>query len=325
MSTIGTSKKTLADISASFHNGALIPVAEVLTNQNEILSDIPWVEGNEIFGHRYSIRSAKPTGSYRKLNEGVDRSAGRTQPGLESMGMLEDWSEQDAKLVDSNPNPQGFRFQEDSAHIEGMRDTFASTLMNGNAAISPEEMNGFATRLNSLASESANGVPNVIGASGTGNDTTSIYVIQWGVRKAYMFYPKGSSGGLSMKAYDKTPIKDAAGKLYDAYRTHFQWDHGLVVEDTRCTQRIANIEASGASNIFDPDDLITAINRLPDGGRGAAIYCNATIKTQMDIAAAAKANVNYTSGEQFGTPVLNFRGIPIRQVDAILDTETAIS
>ncbi len=65
-------------------------------------------------------------------------------------------------------------------------------------------------------------------------------------------------------------------------------------------------------------------------GAGTRIYCNETIKTQMEIMLKDKTNVNYTADKGDGLggePMLKFRGIPVRKIDSaiLLDTETAIS
>jgi hypothetical protein len=91
--------------------------------------------------------------------------------------------------------------------------------------------------------------------------------------------------------------------------------------------RIANIEtAAGAkSNIFDDDILIRALRRCPANAAGLVIYANRTVLTQMDIRSKDKSNVNYSIADIFGVPTTTFRGFPVRQVDAILDTESALT
>ena len=326
MAVIGEQYSTLLDMAGRFKDGQIMPIAEVLSNENAILADILFTEANGIANHRVLRRSSKPNGSYRKLNEGVAVEKSITTPDYEGIASLEAWSEVDAALVDMAPDPAGFRRSEDEAFIEGLRDTFVETLIYGNTTTAPEKMDGLAQRITATTSTSINGVSNCIGASGTGSDVTSIWVVQWRPRGVYMVYPKGSQAGLAMEDMGKIRVTDGSSNPYTAYSSHFMWKAGLVVEDDRCIQRIANIETAGASNTFDDDDLLTALNRLPFGGRGAVIYCNRTIKTQMDILAKDKSNVNYnTAGEIFGVPVTAFRGVPVRQVDAILDTETAIS
>jgi hypothetical protein len=115
---------------------------------------------------------------------------------------------------------------------------------------------------------------------------------------------------------------------YQAYRDHFQVKCGLVVRDNRCIARLANIESTGTSNLFDEDDLIILLNRMPMGGRGASLYVNDTVLSQMEIALKDKNNVNYTPGRGeglAGEPVLYFRGNPVKKCDQITITESTIT
>jgi hypothetical protein len=61
-------------------------------------------------------------------------------------------------------------------------------------------------------------------------------------------------------------------------------------------------------------------------GPGLRIYVNKTIMVQMWIRLKDKTNVHFTRSEGLdagGIPML-FNGVPIRQVDKILDTEVAV-
>jgi hypothetical protein len=65
-------------------------------------------------------------------------------------------------------------------------------------------------------------------------------------------------------------------------------------------------------------------------GPGTRLYCNETVKSQMEIALKDKNNVNYTAdaGEGLaGEPVLRFRGFTVRKIDSeiLLNTESAIA
>ncbi len=65
---------------------------------------------------------------------------------------------------------------------------------------------------------------------------------------------------------------------------------------------------------------------MRSAGKGATIYVNATIKTQMEIALVARANVNFSVVNGLGgVPVLTFRGLPVRLVEKITNTESAIT
>lgn len=326
MATLNANKQlTLASLAKRRDpSGNLATIAEVLDEDNEILQDCPWAEANGATYHKIVRRSYLPTGTWRKINETVAVEASQVVEVLEAIGMLESFSEADKALVDMSPNPAQFRSDEAVAFIEGMGQSLVSKMIYGNQKTTPEEISGLTSRMGSLATTT-----NVLNAGGSGSDLTSIYVVQWGLRQAHMVYPKGHPFmGIEHEDLGVETKTDSSGNLIRVYRDHFTCKGGMAVHDNECIGRIANIESTGASNIFDEDDLITLLNRMKNGGRNAMIYVNDTIKTQMEIALKDKNNVNYTAdaGEGLaGERVLRFRGNPVRLVDQITITESAIS
>ena len=304
-------------------NGNLATVAEVLTEDNEILLDAVNVEANDTFAHKIVRRSSLPSGSWRKLNAGVADEASQTMEVVEGIGMLESFAQADIDLVMSAPNPMQFRMTEAASFIEGMSQTFATTFFYGNSNTDPEQFTGLAPRMDSLAA-----TQNVIGEGGSGSDVTSVYIVQWNPRYVYLIYPKGSSVGLLHQDLGIETVNDTDGNKYRAYIDRFQWKTVLAVSDPRSIARLANIESAGASNLFDEDNLITLLGRFPMSGRGCVIYANSTVKTQMQIAIKDKTNVNYTAdgGDGLsGMPLLRFQGFVVRKSDAIINTETDVS
>ena len=98
---------------------------------------------------------------------------------------------------------------------------------------------------------------------------------------------------------------------------------------------------ASAANLFNA--LIRAVHRIPTmpstasteqrtdapgGGQmsmgRAAIYCNRTVRTYLDIQALNKTNVLLRFDEWDGKPITTFRGIPIRTVDQLLSTEARV-
>lgn len=301
-------------------SGDLAVIAEVLTRDNEILQDAPWLEANDVFSHKTTQRFSLPTGTWRKLNAGVAAHATGTREIIETMGMLEDYSEVDKALADAAPNPKQFRNNEDSGIVEGLSQTLASTIIYGNAATDTEKFTGLAPRMDALAHT------NVFTCSGTGSDLSSIFIVQWGENRVHLIYPRGSkSMGVERRDLGESTKVNSDGTMYQVYRSHFKVSCGLVVRDERCIARIANIESAGSSNLLDDDKIVQALNKMPMRGSGAVLYANATILSQLDVLAKDKSNVNYGPADAFGRPVMYFRGIPVRKVDAILDTETALA
>ncbi len=299
-------------------------VAETLTKMNSMMQDAPWLEANGQLEHR-GVRDLKlPSGSWRQYNQGVASEEYQTVPYVESMGMLETYSEVDKALADRMPNPAAYRALRARRFIEGIGQTLATTLLYGNAGTDPEKFTGFQPRLNTLND-------NVVGCGGTGSDLTSIYVIQWGPDMCHMIYPKGHThAGIEHKDLGEMRIEDTADstKHLQAYVDHFRVYGGLVIEDERCLGRVCNIESSGSTNSFNEDKLIEVINVLPFDAQGAVIYCNKTMKTRMQILLKDKTNVNFTmdgGNGLSGMPLMRFQGIPIRLMDAIVNTESAVS
>ena len=300
--------------------GEAAKIAEIMTEENEILVDAQWGEANNVTSHKVVRRDSLPAGTWRSINKGVGIEASTTTEVNEPIGFLESYSEVDKALVDMAPNPVQFRMDEAGAFIEGMSQTMAATIMYADHVLDPEKLGGLAPRLNSLSNA------RVIGAGGSGG-TTSVFVVQWGINQVFMAYPRGSkTAGIEHKDLGEVTLTDTDSKNYQGFRDHFITRSGLVVKDTRCLARVANIETTGAVNLFNEDDLITVLNQMKSGGKGAVIYVNRTVKTQMEIALIDRANVNFSVADGLGgVPVLLFRGLPVRLVDQIADDETAVA
>lgn len=317
-----TSRLTLMELANRFDpKGNTVAVAEVLTRTNAILKDAPWVEANDVFSHKYTRRLSLPTGSWRQINAGVAKETSRTVPVTEVMGFLESYSEVDKKLVDNAPNDKQFRMLEAKAFIEGMSQTLASALIYADASVDPEKITGLTPRLDVLSQD------NVLGAGGSGSTLTSIYIVQWGEDKVHLFYPKGSKTmGVVHHDLGQVTLQDGDGNNFEGYRDHFEVNVGLAVRDDRCVARYSNITTADTGADFDEDHLIELMNRMPQDGEGAVIYCNRYVKTRMEIKLKDKSNVNFTTRDGLGgVPVLLFRGCPVRKVDAVLNTETEVS
>ncbi len=310
-------------------------IAEVLTKTNDVWGDMVWLEANGVTFHRTTRRTSRPAGTWRQLNAGVATEASTTETVDETIGLLESYSETDKWIIDNAPDPDATRMEEAATFIEGMGETLIRTLFErstttnyGDVTKNVERFNGLPVRLGTIQ---ANGL--VLNEGGSGADTTSIYIVLWGADKVFMVYPKGSRTiGIEHQNLGQVTVSSAVGSnanntaQYEAYRDWFRMNCGLVVRDNRCIARLANIESSGTTNTFDEDNLIKIMNRMPNSGGGAILYCNPTIKTQMEIRLKDKTNVNFNTDNGLGgVPVLKFRGLPVHTIENILDTETAIS
>lgn len=301
-------------------DGSMAAIAEVLHQTNDVLQDAVWREANDTFSNKTVRRASLPAGSWRKLNAGVATESSETIEKVDTIGMLETYSQSDVKLINSFPNPKQARNDEAMAFVEGLGQTMAAAIFYSNSATTPEKFTGLAPRLASIAATT-----NVINEGGTGSDLCSIFVVDWGPNTVHMVYPKNSKAGLSHEDLGEDIVRDSSGNIYTAYVDKFVWDAGLVVRNSKSIARLANIESTGASNIFDEDNLITLLNRMTMGP-GTRIYANTTVLTQMEIRAKDKSNINYGSVEGLAPgPVLTFKGFPVRKCEQLTITEAALT
>lgn len=317
-------------------DGSIAKIAELLEQSNPIMRDIPLVEGNLPTGHRTTIRADLPTPTWRKLNYGVRPTKSSTVQVDDTIGMLEAFSEVDKDLAMLNGNTAEFRLSEDMPHIEGMSNTMASTLFYGDTATDPEKFLGLSPRYDSLAltgkPSAVTGsayLPNIVNFGGT-SALTSIWYVVWGENTVHGIFPKGSKAGLLTEDLGEITLTDNDGGRFRGYQSHYQWKMGLSVRDWRYIARVANIDLGQLSDATHQAqlyaDMIKAMHAVPAGGRNRGVfYCGAAVMAMLDLAAVNKSNAQLGIREVFGEEILTFRGRPIRECNAILETETQIT
>ncbi len=333
MATLASGALTLADWAKRLDPDGKVPVvAELLSQSNEILEDAVFMEGNLPTGHRVVIRTGLPSVYWRSINQGVPTSKSTTVQVDEAVGMLEAYARVDKDLAELNGNTAAFRLSEDTAFLEAMNQTQASTLLYGNPATDPRQYLGMGPRYGTISG--AGNAQNIIDAGGTGSNNTSIYLVVWGENTVFCTFPKGSKAGLIHEDQGVLTVYDANNNPYQAYQTHYQWKNGLVVKDWRYIVRIANINVanlvaeSGAADVIKL--MSRALDRIPNFGMGrAAFYMNRTVFSMLRIQALNKSQnaIAVQQGlNQFGTPQswTTFEGVPLRRVDQLLNTEARV-
>jgi len=337
---LATTNLTLADWAKRTDPDGRIPViAELLSQSNEILEDCVFKEGNLPTGDRVVIRTGLPTVYWRALNQGIPNSKSTTAQVDEACGILEARSEVDKDLAMLNGNTAQFRLSEDTAFLEAMNQTQATTLFYGNPATDAKQFLGLATR---YSSTSAGNGQNILKSGGTtAGAQTSVYLVVWGDQTVYCPFPKGSKAGLIHEDLGEQTVYNSDGTRLQAYATRYQWKNGLVVKDWRYVVRIANIEVTDllgqtgtqawntSTNIIKL--MARALYRIPNMSMGrACFYMNRTVHSGLSVAALDRSQYVLKVNEglsQFGTPYswLSFLGVPLRRVDAILNTESVVS
>lgn len=329
--------------------GKIPTIAEMLSQANELYEDIPMVEANERTGHEFVFRTSIPAGAWRQYNMGVPYSKSTTAKARVGLGMLEDYSQVDRALAEHSGDLEGFRESEDTAFLEGMSQTITQTFIYGNTTVTPAEFMGLAPFYNTVATATAQNAVNVLNGGGVSSANTSLWIIGWGTDTIFGLYPRGSQAGLSMEDKgDIVPGFDSVGNRFEAYTSWFRQQTGLCPKDWRYGVRIANIDTTGAGLAgTNPLDIFATLSQalllFPKLGKATSgvvktdsptdsalgirpvIYGNRTIRHWMDIQAIRDRNVLLGPTDYAGRPIENFRGIPIKIVDQILNTEAQVT
>ena len=338
MATLSSSNLTLADWAKRSDPDGRVPiVAELLSQSNEILDDCVFKEGNLPTGERVVIRTGLPGVYWRALNQGIPNSKSTTAQVDEACGILEARSEVDKDLAMLNGNTAQFRLSEDTAFLEAMNQTQAETMFYGNPGTDPKKFLGLAPRYGDLSADNA---VNILDAGGSGSDNASVYLVVWGDQTVYCPFPKGSKAGLTHEDLGEQTVYNSDGTRLQAFATRYQWKNGLVVKDWRYVVRICNIDisdllassntqtASASTNLVKL--MARALYRIPNMAMGrAAFYMNRTVHSGMSIAALDKSQNVLSIQEglsQFGSAqsYLSFLGVPLRRVDALINSEARV-
>lgn len=332
MSTIGNTFVDLIDIyKQQDGNGQYIPIIEILNEMNPILKDAIAVECNKGTTHLHTVRSGLPSVAWGKLYQGIPNSKGRQAQVEDTTGFVEGLSTIDKRLLDLSTNEGAVRLSEATAYLEAMNQEVATKIFYGNTASDPEEFMGLAPRFNDLAATNGN---QIIPGGGVSTDNTSIWFVGWGDNQTHLLYPKGTQAGVQREDMGMQRLLDGSSNAYYGMEEKFTWHVGLAVKDWRYVSRIANIDvslmAAGSVALFD---LMRKAywqlqsRRIPGGN--LAIYCNRDVMESLDAlssnAGASDSFIRLTPKEIQGEEILTYRGIPIRETDAIINTEDLVT
>lgn len=325
-------------------DGTMADIVDVLSETNAIVMDATWIQCNDGSSHQHTRSVTEPAGAERMFGQGVQREAGVTEVVNEPTTLLSGLSTPDADMLRQQPEGAALaRAKEDAFFINGMTKTHVNRIFNGDRATNPLQVNGINNRSDYNALSSDYVFDNAQGNASATANKTSIYIIQFGFKMVNLIYPRnmapGSTNGMPITHRDFgedlviDPLNTTNTAQYPAMRSWFQIAFGLDIADPRMIKRICNISTSNIDGnddfSFDEDLLIDAFNELENGGLGAVIYCNRTIKSQMMKRANEKGNAQWTADQEghgpFARPVLRFWGIPVREVAQIGNDQATVS
>ncbi len=342
---------TLLDLSRRLDpDGSLSDMAEMLSQANEPIEDIPMVEANGPTSHTDTLRTALPKGTYIQYYQGAQFTKSTGAQVTFGMSRLRAYSRLDKSLADLGGDPFKTRATEDDAHLEGLSQQQCGTLFYGNANTSPAQYTGLSNFYSTVTLANAQNAMNVFDCGGTGSSNASLWVLGFGENTISAIYPKGIKAGLLMEDRgDIVPGLDANGQQWEAYTTLFEWTMGIRVKDWRYGIRLCNIDTTTAGLLGPtPPDIFAilarAVYRLPAAARTVSgvnsigsspmnrkvpnirlkIFGNRTLRAAMDIQAIRDRNVLLSPVDYAGQPVVNYRNIPLGTCDQLLSTESRV-
>lgn len=336
MPTVNQKYPTLVDLAAMPENGDAADVINMMIETNPILEDAPAFACNRGTYHETTVKTGLPTVTWGRLYKGIPSTKGTKQTVRDTLGFVNSAAEVDTRLVDifeKTEEKASIRMEEARDHIEALSQEVARAIFYHDSANDPDRPTGFAPRFNSLSAENGK---QIIDAGGTGLDLTSIWMITWDKQGSHLIYPKGANIGVKREDRGKIPKQDSNGDTFFVYREEFSWHFGLTVRNWQYVARVANIDISDlttdASAGADLVELMTEMYYVHKGRRLALgktfIYMNTTLVKFLDYQARLVEGRNlFLTYDKYGPnakEVLNFRGVPIRESDGLLETEERV-
>lgn len=336
MATIGDSFFDLIELyKRQDENRQIATIIELLAETNPILEDAMAVECNMGTKHRTTIRTGLPAVTWGQLYQGIPQSKSDTTQVDDTTGFVEGLSTVDKRLLDISNNPNAVRMTEATAFAESLSQEVATQIIYGNAATDPERFTGLAPRFNDLGAGNGG---QIVDAAGTGADNQSVWFVSWGDNQTHLLYPSGTQAGITREDKGEQRVLDGSSNAY--YVMEELWRHhiGLTVRDWRYTARIANIETAALiAGTLDPYALLRQAfwkikrHNLPDVRQ--VIYCTPDFLEALDADSTpttgttpgTNSAVRLTPSEVDGFPVFTYRGVPVRQLDALTITEAQVT
>jgi hypothetical protein len=337
-------------------DGKLLPIANLLSQSNEIVQVMPFMEGNLPTGHKASVQTGLPVPILRRFYQGVPPSKGGVTTIEDVCANQQSRNEVDQKLAQLNDDVGQFRLSEALPHFEANTQLFAQQVMYGDTTTNKDGILGLTPRYNNIGA--VNGIvpassANIIDSGGTGSNNTSVWLVIWGSNTVTGIFPKGSKAGLDHQDLGVIDAFDANNARYRAYAEMWDWSYGLHVKDWRFAVRIANINVADLRSRSGTQannattqllyTMIDAMARIPSMGMGSATFlASRLVKSRLSQMALDKSQnaLGFNgsldqfgkvgpgsvagSGKEIQGGTLTFQGVPVLTVDAILNNEPRV-
>ena len=346
MAILGNTATSLVDLCKERGGGeSSVQLINMLGETHSLLQDMRWKTCNMGATHKATIVTKLPEAHMRRLYRGFKVSKGGRAQISEDTGMAGTSFMIDFKEYELNGKSANWLAQNLSEGTEAISYMVAKELFYGDRDVTPESINGLCKRMGKCNGKdklkSSYNVMSAMDISDTKwntvkelKDLTSIYLVGHGDRGFYGLIPQNGSNVIKQTTSGldgKTTVDDDEGNPYPAIRIILEMDYGCCLHDWRFGARLANISLAsleqGSSTFIDLWDKLTRLYHRINKYKGAAswsMYVNSELFTYLDLQAQRKVSPTLTYQSLDGKEILSFRGIPIKEDEAISISEAAV-
>lgn len=301
-----------------------------------LVPEIELIPGRTIGGKDFTlpVKTSRPHAGFRKTNEGV--TTGKSgydfypvQCYLASMQL-----EVDARIADVHPfGREAFLAEEMDGGARSMFETLGSQIYYGDYA----DDDGFLGYEKFLTDQNGDVLDSlVVDAGGTGDNLTSVYLVNVGGPHGVKFVFGGNGSFNDQDAWNATKLKDDNGRKYDGLENGIEFWIGLQLAPNSVI-RIANVDTTEDEDATGQltDELIARANKRFKRGFGAThIFANKDAKFVLQKnRSAVGSNANdrikgEIAGSDRGTwapAPTDSAGLPIVETDSIVTGEDEAS
>lgn len=310
----------------------LMAVVGLLNQENTVMQDMSYVEGNDTASNMTTQTSVLPGNTWRDINEAVTPTKALTTQVTDVAGLMEAWCSMDTELWRQKGQGNKYRAFQDRERLESMSQDMAAGVFYSNNDQYPKQPHGLMPRYN--LSSGAYGSQIVLGGSSTANQNTSVWFVDWDETTISAFYPPGTQAGFSFKDWGETVEGTSSAGYRSTMLSQYIWRLGIYVANYKYASRVCNLLSSSlqaGTDISLIPKMIRGLNKLPQKKRGNRVcYCNEDVITALDMIVATGGStagypVNLSMGEYAGQRTMFFRDVPIRRTDAISDVEAVVA
>jgi len=318
-------------------------LVNLLSQNNAMLQEMMAVQCQNGNSFEFTQVTSLPTPVKRSYNQGVNPTMATVAKQVATCIEYADTIQLDASLAELNGQRNETRARELMLHMQSLGQTVASDLFYANNNTDPTTFTGFSNIYNTVSTSTSQIANNVIDCAGTGSTNASIWLIGWGDNQIHTIMPNGVPAGLNHLDKGLERVYDADGKPYYAWVDWLKWNLGLAIHDWRYAVRACNIDVTlfGGASTADLIGILAAMIMKPpvtpsgvgpvqtaddptEQGSRFAFYLNRTVYAELDRQARTGTNILLQMEQWAGVPTLAYRGIPIRNADALTITETRV-